>query len=41
MRKVNSNVREQFIKVAVATGKEILTLQELKDLCEDNGHIST
>lgn len=37
MRKVNSNVREQFIKVAVATGKEILTLQELKDLCEDNG----
>lgn len=36
MRKVNSNVREQFIKVAVATGKEILTLQELKDLCEDN-----
>ena len=37
MRKVNSGVREQFIKVAVATGKEILTLQELKDLCEDNG----
>lgn len=37
MRKVNSNVREQFIKVAVATGKEILTLQELKDLCGDNG----
>lgn len=36
MRKTNMNVREQFVKVAVATGKEILTLQELKDLCEDN-----
>ena len=37
MRKSNVGVREQFVKVAVATGKEILTLQELKDLCEDNG----
>jgi MoxR-like ATPase len=36
MRGVKVDVRQKFINVAIATGKEILTLQELRDLCESN-----
>lgn len=36
MRKVNESVRDRFIRIAVDTGKDILTLQELRDLCESN-----
>ena len=36
MRNVKVDVREKFIDVAISTGKEILTLQELRDLCENN-----
>ena len=37
MRNVNLSAREKFVKVAVKTGKEVLTLQELRALCDKNG----
>jgi len=36
MRTVNNEVREKFISVAAATGKSLLSLSELKDLCTEN-----
>jgi hypothetical protein len=36
MRKMNESVRDRFIRIAVDTGKDVLTLQELRELCESN-----
>jgi len=35
--RIKIEAREKFIKLAQATGKTVLTLQEIKDLCEENG----
>jgi hypothetical protein len=36
MRTVNTEIREKFLSVAAATGKSVLSLSEIKDLCAEN-----
>lgn len=36
MRTVNTEIREKFLSVATATGKSVLSLGEIKDLCLEN-----
>ena len=36
MRTVNTEIREKFLSVAAATGKSVLSLNEIKDLCAEN-----
>ena len=36
MRGIQVDKREKFISIASATGKNILTLQDIKDLCAEN-----
>jgi hypothetical protein len=36
MRTVNTEIREKFLSLASATGKSVLSLNEIKDLCAEN-----
>jgi hypothetical protein len=36
MRTIQMDKREKFIAIAGATGKEFMTLQEVKNLCAEN-----
>jgi len=34
--RINVETRERFVKLAIATGKNVLKLQDIKDICETN-----
>lgn len=36
MRKIQTEKREKFLSVAASTGKTVLTLQEIKNICQEN-----
>lgn len=36
MRTVNTAIREKFLSLAAATGKSVLSLNEIKDICSEN-----